>query len=295
MDIYSFNNFDIFDNSIILPELCEEYKLILSGGGYKGYYDVGISYILDNHDIKNNIRGIIGTSAGALSAVYIACNIDLKTWKNTYYESKYAYQNGKSLFETIKYINERILPLNAHLLCNNYNVEIVATKISIYGLSTIIFKNFSSRNELLECILASICMPFIINSKFPFCQKINNEYFIDGAILLNTPIQKICEYNQLVIRNHYVKYALKNMFVPNDNNIDFLISTGANEFSDFIKGGKNNVFKIYEKNKVCKSVSKIKIALGIVSCVTILCSLTYIGKLNYKILLTYYVKNTQHI
>lgn len=267
------------NNKIKSSKLDDEYKLVLSGGGFKGYYDIGVGYVIHNFLNKDKIKGIIGTSAGALSAVYIACNIDMDLWKETYYISQSYYRNGKCLYDAVKDANETLLPPDAHIICNKYNVEIVATKISVNGLSTKIFKNFKSREELLNCILASICLPFIINSNYPYCQKIDDDYYIDGAILLNTPIEKMCKYNQLVIRNHYVNYPLKNMFIPNDDNINVLVCNGANDFVDFINNENNNtVFKIYNKNRNYKSFSKLKIMMNVITGITVLYSLKYIYK-----------------
>ena len=50
------------------------FDVILSGGGFKGYYHLGLCKIL-KHFEKNNkikIRHIIGTSTGAISAVVFA-------------------------------------------------------------------------------------------------------------------------------------------------------------------------------------------------------------------------------
>jgi hypothetical protein len=262
-----------------------KFQLIISGGGFSGYHNVGFSYMLNKYINKENLMGITGTSAGASTAVYIACNIDIGTWTYSYHLCKEKFKEGLDILEAVKFVNNHILPVNAHELCNKHNVELVATKVSIFGLETVIFKNFKSRDELLNCLSASICLPFIANSVFPYCVKIKNEYYIDGAILLNTPIKKICDYDQLVLRNHYVPYNLKYRFRPSDPYIESLILQGVIDFNNLIKGNLGNVFRIYKKNTVCIP-SRQKYVINLLKTIIVFYSVKYINntfiKFDYK-------------
>ena len=86
----------------------------------------------------------------------------------------YQIKKGYTLLEAMYNVNDIILPEDAHILCNKFNVEIVATKITLFGFKKKIFKYFINREELLQCICASCSLPYLINCKLPrnYCFQI---------------------------------------------------------------------------------------------------------------------------
>ena len=68
----------------------KEFDVILSGGGLKGYYFSGAGEVLKALEAAGEIRirQWVGTSAGAISAVWLACDMDPHLWRKTYYWSR---------------------------------------------------------------------------------------------------------------------------------------------------------------------------------------------------------------
>jgi len=68
----------------------KEFDVILSGGGLKGYYFSGAGEVLKALEATGEIRirQWVGTSAGAISAVWLACDMDPHLWRKTYYWSR---------------------------------------------------------------------------------------------------------------------------------------------------------------------------------------------------------------
>jgi hypothetical protein len=219
-----------------------EFHLVLSGGGFKGYYSSGIAHIINKIGIIDKIKSIRGTSCGALNAVYIACEIDIYKSIHTYDLALSKIDNYSDLLECIYFVNDYILPPNAHEICNNKKVEIVTSKVSGLKIEKVIFNNFKSKSHLLDCLSASICIPFFINKKYPYAVKIDDDYYIDGGFVSNTPI-KDTEDLQLIIYNCYVDYPIMHTLSITDPNIENIIFKGALDMVKFIKSQKKNKFK----------------------------------------------------
>jgi predicted patatin/cPLA2 family phospholipase len=238
------NKFNFHSNNTIKNK---EYQIVFSGGGITGYYGVGIGHVINNYMSVENIKGFIGTSSGALCCVYIACNISMKDWYETISIVTKEVKNGKTLLQAMNIANNIVLPENAHELCNKKNVEIVATKISLFGgIKKKIFSNFSTREELLQCLSASCCLPYLINWKYPYSIKINNEYYIDGGISNNVPIKNDCLYEQIVIKSYNLSYPILYRFSPIDKNIHKLMIKGAEDFSEFLYNPSSNNNKVIQ-------------------------------------------------
>jgi len=251
--IFENNNKSLIDKDV---------QLVISGGGFTGFYGVGIGHIINNYMNTQKIKGIIGTSAGTLCAVYIACNISVLDWYETSQIINSEVKKGYTLLEAMYYVNNKVLPDNAHILCNQFNVEIVATKVTLFGLEKKIFRYFTSREELLQCICASCCLPYLINWKFPYSIKINGEYYIDGCLIDNVPIKKKCLYDQIVIKNYNIPYPFMYRFSPSDKNIHKIMIQGAEDFIEFINNPKEyrkpKIIKLHDKDKKNKIINNKK-------------------------------------
>ena len=231
----------------------EKYHLILSSGSIKGCYFIGINYYIKKFMNINNIISIRGTSAGALNAVYFCSGIDTETWINLILSMpKFINKKKFSFIETITYINNIYLPENIHELCNKFRVEIIAVKITIKGLETIVFKNFKSKQDVIESINCSLCIPFITNKKKPFLYKYNNDYYIDGGIIKKNkvPIYDNINEKQIVIKYNKISYKNSNNFGKFDNNIINIMTNGFYEINNFLDEKKQKNIYLIEPKKI---------------------------------------------
>jgi predicted patatin/cPLA2 family phospholipase len=219
-------------------------QYVFSGGGIACYYNTGIGHILQKYTDYKNIDGLIGVSGGAITAVYIACKIDMIKALESIEIIKSKLIEGNTLLDAIYLANTIVLPENAHILCNELNVEIVAAEISYFGIKKKIFKNFTSRDQLFQCISASICIPYLVNWKYPYYFCFENKYYIDGGIVDNIPIKYDCLYDQIIINSFKINYPLDYRFSPIDPNIHVLMIKGLNHFLEFIDDNSNNSINI---------------------------------------------------
>ena len=67
-----------------------EIDLVISGGGFKGYFMCGASHVLTKELAKRNmsINRIGGTSAGAWAGLFICCGFTASHWMETYLACK---------------------------------------------------------------------------------------------------------------------------------------------------------------------------------------------------------------
>jgi len=243
--------------------LDRELQFVFSGGGFTGYYGVGMGHIINNYMNPENIKGFIGSSCGALCAVYIACKVPLFIWYETSQILRRELRRGKSLTEAIYIASNYALPQTAHEMCNKCNVEIVATKVTWTGLEKKVFSNFSSREEVIMCLCASTSLPYFINWKFPYSVKIGDSYYIDGGIMDNLPIKKKCPYDQVVVKSYNLKYPWLYRFTPNDKSIHKLMIKGAEDLFQFINNphSPENNKKVIKLHEITNNLNKNSIKL----------------------------------
>jgi NTE family protein len=167
--------------------------LILSGGGARGIFQIGVwKYLLE---IGWTPDLICGTSIGAINAVAIGTGMPLERmmhiWQ-TYHNPRLYRLNlirflASALFgrppapildtSPMRTILERHLDLPA---LRRSRIEIIITAIN---LSTGRLHLFNQHHIAIEHVLASSAVPII----FP-CQPIQGELYWDGGVMANTPL-----------------------------------------------------------------------------------------------------------
>ena len=72
------------------PVAVAEIDLVISGGGFKGYFMCGAAHVLTKELAKRNMRinRIAGTSAGGWAGLFICCGFTASHWMETYYACK---------------------------------------------------------------------------------------------------------------------------------------------------------------------------------------------------------------
>ena len=233
-----------------------ECDLVLSGGGFAGFYLMGFFVLLEKLIISNKlkIRNIYATSAGVLTAVLFLCNIDINKWLIYYYDYIDNSNNinvSKFLIQTLR----NILPTNAHILCSG-KLNIYLTKINYFKIKSVVINTFETFDYLIQVIEASINIPYIISHNC-YGTLINNELYYDGGFTRNTPLIYNNDLPQLLVKTHKINYPLISKFFLNDAYLELLVLRGIFESYDFfIENTKNKQLPIYwiDKNYNKKTI-----------------------------------------
>lgn len=172
--------------------------LILSGGGARGAYQIGVwKYLLDRNWYPDLI---CGTSVGAINSVGIGTGLSLEEliqiWRGIERGTVYRI----SLWQQIKLYFSRsgfvpimdTEPLKQFLLerlylnrVRNSDMDIIITAVNIL---TSELKFFSQRDIDIEHVMASSAIPIL----FPW-QYVDGEPHWDGGVMANTPIMPALE------------------------------------------------------------------------------------------------------
>lgn len=176
--------------------------LVLEGGAMRGLYTAGLLDELLDTNIK--VDGIIGVSAGALFGVN--------------YKSK---QKGRALRYNIKYANDkRYLSLHSlfttgNLVNTEFAYHTIPTKLEIFDEETYSknkidfyatvtnietgeaeYKKIINATIQVDELRASGSMPFVSTPV-----KINDNYYLDGALADSIPVRKAKEmgYDKIIV------------------------------------------------------------------------------------------------
>lgn len=167
--------------------------LILSGGGARGAYQIGVwKYLLDRH-WKPDL--ICGTSVGAINAVGIGSGLNLEeliqVWRGiergTVYRisiwqqiKRYFTRSGFVPFMDTEPLKQFLLERLHVERVRNTDIDIIITAVNIL---TSELKFFSQRDIDIEHVMASSAIPIL----FPW-QYVDGAPHWDGGVMANTPI-----------------------------------------------------------------------------------------------------------
>ena len=174
--------------------------IVLSGGGAKGAYQIGVWKALKKLNINYDI--VTGTSVGALNGVMMVqkdYKVALEFWKKISYEKIFGkdfYKTNKNIYAN--YIDEFVKkggsdPINLEKTLDQvFNAEKFYSSVVDYG---IVVYNFSKlKPELLvkKDLKEETIKDYIIASAACFpafkMKKIKDEKYIDGGYFDNMPI-----------------------------------------------------------------------------------------------------------
>ncbi len=196
----------------------EKWGLVLSGGGTKGAYEVGAWRAV--RELKIPIRGISGTSIGALNAALFLC-ADLKQIEEIYRTIKINdvlpvsrdIDPDKNLFDPAnllgiakEYITQRGLdntPLRETLLKHLDIDKVYASPLDL-GIVTFdvqsrephrFFKEDLDKDKFVDYLLASANFPIFKT------QNLAGKRFLDGGLYDNMPFNSLIErgYTHLIV------------------------------------------------------------------------------------------------
>ena len=218
--------------------------LVLEGGGAKGSYELGA--ILALKDIQ--IDCVVGTSIGAINGAFFVSNqldelyeiwnnIDCKKILGTDSNSKlynYLYLlNNKIDINEIKRILEEKLDIDK-FLNSKINYGLVTYNLTINKELSIFKENMLHKN-VIEYILASAYFPI-----FKFKKIINNNYYLDGGLTNNLPVELVYDYDEIIVirtNKKKVRYKKKVIEIMPKHHLGNTIYINKNQIKKNIKPG----------------------------------------------------------
>ena len=177
--------------------------LVLSGAGTNGLVQIGLLHYLIDYEkiVLSNIKSIYSTSAGSIISILLLIGIPIIEIKeyiiNRPWEKFFDIQfHEKGIFPS-SLLSEMIKPfMLAYDIPDNY------TLLDLYQKSGVDLHIFTTKINGLECIdLNHTTFPTItlsetiqLTASLPIVftpVKYNNEYYIDGGVINNCPLQSI--------------------------------------------------------------------------------------------------------
>ena len=237
----------VFINSLIenIPEkhLPEELDLVLDGGAFNGMYMLGgLFYIkeLEQRE-KIKVKRISGCSIGAmLGLLFILDKMDVAIeYSKHAYKYLRKHQNLKKTFEFLKVkFYEIVKEEDLQLINKKYYLTFFDTN----KCKQIIKKTYKSRDDLLDCILKSCYVPYLIEKKLT-----DQDGCIDGAFPYifksKERKRKILFFNLLSINK------IKNMiFIKDEKNVYPRLLEGLMDTHTFFDKNKANNMCSYVNN-----------------------------------------------
>lgn len=164
--------------------------LVLSGGGARGISHLGVLAALEEYDLRPT--RISGTSAGAIiGALYAAgyqpaeiLKVIIKTKLFRYFKPNTSFA-GLLRMESTEKLYRQMIKVDSF---ESLHIPLTVSATDIERGETVYF----SEGELIKPLQASSCLPVIFAPVL-----IESNYFIDGGILNNLPIEPLegkCDY-----------------------------------------------------------------------------------------------------
>ena len=188
-------------------------NLVFSGGGVKCFIFIGFIKALEEKKMINNIKEVIGTSAGSLIATLlcldykyieleeILINININNFKNINSENILKFFENYGIDDGDKF--SRIITILLKAKTNNENITfnelynltkkkliISATCVNTMNIEYFDYINNPSM-KIHDAIMMSICVPMFYK---PI--KYNDKLYVDGAVIKHYPIEYFKEYTK---------------------------------------------------------------------------------------------------
>lgn len=183
-------------------------NLVFKGGGVLGMSYSGAIQVLEERDMLKDIKGLAGTSAGAVAALMVALGYTSSEIKskleNTDFKKfgdgrnfigiirKYGIYKGEYLLEWLRGIifdkvgNTSLTYSELHKL-SGYDLKVFAcnlTKSELQEFSSSVTPNVN----VAESVRASMSIPLLFNAYTFEASNPNDHIYIDGGVIFNFPI-----------------------------------------------------------------------------------------------------------
>lgn len=241
--------------------------IVLSGGGAKGSYEIGVWKALRKLNINYDI--VTGTSVGALNGALMVQKDFLKAlflWYNLDYDDIFEVKKDYNKDDIYKLYKEGILSggvdishlentINKYINVNKFfksDINFGLITVKVPSMKTIkMTKKELNKNNLKDYLVASAsCFPAFK------LKKIDNEYYIDGGFSDNMPINLAVEMgadeiiavdlDEIGIKRN-LKYNVDVTYITPKNKIDSFLKFEKNSSRRGMRLGYNDTMKKYKK------------------------------------------------
>ncbi len=164
----------------------KKYKtgLVLSGGGTRGFAHLGVISALYEKGIRPDV--ISGTSAGAIVGAFVAANKSPEELLEVFSSgSFFKYTNLHFPVDGLLKLNGLQEVIQHEIPYKNIEDLPVAFHVAVSNLSKGIVE-YKNRGQLDVTVLASSSIPVVFSPV-----EIDGEYFVDGGLLDNVPVEPI--------------------------------------------------------------------------------------------------------
>lgn len=150
---------DELDDFLLNNDFVRNKKIVsISPGGFKGVYMLGsCSYIAKNYDLSNCIFS--GASAGAWNALMLCCKKDISSVKEQIVD--YGLKNTKTIPDLQQLLKKQILFHYSNEDFDFRRLFIGVTMLDTYGTNSLIYCNFLTLDDAIDCCIASSHIPFV--------------------------------------------------------------------------------------------------------------------------------------
>jgi len=242
------------DHASVLPL---EFDLVISCGGFFGFYVIGIDRVLKKLERNGHfrVRRYAGSSVGAICCVLMCCGVPttslVEMYERLYRRSDYFLLLRKELLA--------ILPPDAYLRCSS-RVFIHATRVGLWCRPAV-FSSYADNADLVDACLASSNFPFLISPLPVF--SYHGKWYIDGCFTRSLPVFNDSS-RQLLVKLYRINYPWLASLFPNDDSIEGLIVKGAVEADKFLcRSLEIPVFDWFHRDK--KKKTRVGFGLALVS------------------------------
>jgi transcription termination factor Rho len=223
--------------------------ILLSPGGFKGVYMLGICSYIKEHYLLDDFL-FSGASAGAWNALMLTCKKDFSSHINhIIYDS---IREASSLLDIEKTIKKKIL--------NIYSTEDFDLKRLFIGVTTIferkpnttIYTDFNNLEDAMDCCIASSHIPFITGG---MVHKYKNIVSFDGGFskypYLNGPNNSIHIHPSMWKKNKLHNTNNNNLNNNNNNKEEskyysFMTTFSIEEYTTLFSKHKYNFEKLFQ-------------------------------------------------
>jgi predicted acylesterase/phospholipase RssA len=208
-------------------------NLVITGGGYRAYYLSLVQYYILNYT-NLKVNKCSGASIGAICGATILCKIDYNIINEAYEECREKKINPYAKDFMYKFLNEG-LPDNAHEICNN-RLFIAVHEVTLRGLKKHIISEFTSKEDLIQCLLASSSIPYITIPTLYYTYR--DMKCIDGFI-------PYCfDEPYIYVDLTKLPYSMKQTVYIGDLDVDKVMSDGITDFAQwYVHSKPSKVFR----------------------------------------------------